>query len=383
MKKEELEGQIIKDDYIEIIQTLLEIPNNRLYPILIKLMREKSKKITAKTVFCNYNNKYELYGISELSQKDNTIFRSLFYEILPAQYETVNLAPAIPQGACTSLTKLGQDTRMTSIRGAEVISDSTISLALEAAKRRKKYMLCLDTKNIDINMMTFHHLVRLQSFANNNGWLQHFDIAGMITAGRRVNGHNFAYEKIKEHISIWLRFLKYANLNGFYVQRIKIKISHIGLMEYVMKKYGIERENINSKSLDEKYNYFQANSIDLPTEIKSIHEIRSFLYQDKEGEKIYNSIKKFEETILEALKKEFIGISFSYEIDRKLGLGYFCGFCFHGFASNYENIEYALIDGGERDWISRLLSDNLELCVTSSFGSELFQNQFKDKGAFL
>ena len=36
MKKEELEGQIIKDDYIEIIQTLLEIPNNRLYPILIK-----------------------------------------------------------------------------------------------------------------------------------------------------------------------------------------------------------------------------------------------------------------------------------------------------------------------------------------------------------
>lgn len=115
----------------------------------------------------------------------------------------------------------------------------------------------------------------------------------------------------------------------------------------------------------------------LPKSVSSINEIADFIQKNSENGNLLKILINFETTVINKLRDEYPEVKFRYELDRKLGLGYFNGFCFHAYADTVEGETVALIDGGVVDWIMKILSDKREMAVTSSFGVELGINKFK------
>ncbi|MBQ9934364.1 MAG: hypothetical protein IJO70_00775 [Lachnospiraceae bacterium] len=369
-----------KYGYDEMLEDLNNLPFNSLIPILVGVMQGKVESIMPNDIMKDMNEKMEIYGPSNISQLELTKFRTLFYKIMPSCFDTIQLPPVSPLGLCTSMTKLGQNERLTTIRKSEVVSDSTLYLALYAATLRKKQC---DKGDIyqELNLSTFHRLLRLQKFEASRKWSQHFEILGTISTGRRKGKNSFKNEIIYMHINMWISFLKVLNSNGYYYGDIEFLFSFIPLIEWIIDEYGIERNEINRNSLNSNYDFFDSYNIDINKRIDSINELSDVLNQNEEGCKILKLLRIFEREVLIPLKNENPNISFGYEVNRKLGLGYFNGICFHGYARNRNNQRFDLIDGGVSDWVGQMTNDNKEVTVTSSFGVEVGIMQFRDMRA--
>ena len=342
----------------------------------MKLIRDKSHKVKPNNLLSNYIEKYDICGKATITQKELHKFQGVFFIIIPDNYESIQMSPLVPLATCSSITKLSQDTRMSTIRNSEIVSDSTTAMALEASLRRKKFMYEKEKMYSVVDLFTFHRILRLQKFDKRKGFLQHFEILGMLSSGRAYGKNSFINKKIFEHIKIWIFFIKSLNQNGYSFKNIKFTFSDICLIETIMEKYNVPREVINKNSLNDKYDYFKEYCINLPTTINNIDEIKHF-FDDDSKQILYNKIKSFEYNVINILRLEFPEVKFEYELDRKLGLGYFSSFCYHGFAVNDLNEFIPLIDGGVVNWLGQLLSDNREMAVTSSFGVELAMNKFR------
>lgn len=359
----------------DIVNDLIDMPFNSLNPILIDVYNQKAQRVTPNKLLTAYENNLDFFGPSSFSQKELHAFKDNFYAILPEKFETLQLSPIGPFGTCAAITKLSQDMRLTTIKNSELISDSTTILALEASSRRKKYMKNDETRYKEVNLSTFHRILRMQHFDKTKGYMQHFDILSMLTAGKVKGKNNYVAEKIYEHIKIWINFIKKLNENGYFFKDILISFSHVELMETLLEYYKISRKEINDNSLVENFDFFDKYDIKIPKKITTIMEIDEIL--ESFNKNLKNRIVKFEQLIMNKLKSEYPDILINYELTRKLGLGYFSGMCFHIYAKNSKEEEIQLIDGGEINWTKQLLSDNKELAVASSFGAELIQKKFK------
>jgi hypothetical protein len=58
------------------------------------------------------------------------------WQLLPAEVEGVELSPIAPLGTCSAVGPVSQNRIVSAMRSAEVVSDSTNALAVEAADRR-------------------------------------------------------------------------------------------------------------------------------------------------------------------------------------------------------------------------------------------------------
>ena len=58
------------------------------------------------------------------------------WRLLPAEVDGVELSPVAPLGTCSAVAPVSQNRIVTTMRGTEVVSDSTNALAIEAAARR-------------------------------------------------------------------------------------------------------------------------------------------------------------------------------------------------------------------------------------------------------
>lgn len=288
----------------------------------------------------------------------------------------IELSPVTPFGACVALTELSQDVRMTTIKKSEVISDSTIALSLEASRRRKILMKKKETMFNSVNLATSQRLLRLQAFDKKKGYLQHFGIFGTITAGRGQGKNTFILDTILRHVDQWLNFIVQLQNYGYLFQDVKVTFNYIPLMEYILKSYGVDRNIINKNFLLDNFDYFSKFNISLPKEVANAQCINDIFGAEENYKDISAKLSKLDEVVINGLRKKYPQISFCYEMDRKLGLGYFSGYCFHIFAKNKAGLEVPLVDGGVVDWTKLMLSDKMELAVTSSFGSELGQNSF-------
>ena len=65
-------------------------------------------------------------------------------------------------------------------------------------------------------------------------------------------------------------------------------------------------------------------------------------------------------------------------MDRKGGLGYYVGSCFHIYSKEHDYY-VPLCDGGVPDWNKQLLQDKKETSVVSGIGSELVLNLYKKR----
>ncbi len=111
---------------------------------------------------------------------------------LPADFEVLTLAPLTPLGTHSALGPVSQDKVVTAMRACEVAADPTNALALEAAARR------VASRGAAVRLAAFQRVVRAQQVQP--GYLAHFSLLGLVTAGRDGGGHRFERDAVAEHV---------------------------------------------------------------------------------------------------------------------------------------------------------------------------------------
>lgn len=360
-----------------MVENLSAIPFNSLNPILVATMKKKISDITPIELLTNYINKFDFFGPSQIDQRKALKFRSTFYDILPEKYDAIELAPISPIGTNSVITNISQDVSLSTIRASEVVSDPTTVLLLEAARRRKELMLKQDSFYDLVNLSTFHRVLRLQPFEKSSGFLQHFDLIGILSAGRKEGKNDLVIEVIGEHLDIWIQFVKHLKLIGYPISDIVIKISNIKIMESLIETMDLPRNDISKNTLNEEFDVFDKYNIDLPKEVESFNDINENLLDKYCLNRLFAKLVDFEKKIMETLKLKHKDVTFKLILDRKRGMGYYNGFCFHVDAKNHKGRNVGLVDGGSGEGLKLLLSDKKEQLITSGFGSELFQKFFE------
>jgi hypothetical protein len=115
-------------------------------------------------------------------------------------YEAVLLSPLAPLGCCAAVAPSHQHRIVSTVRGTEVVSDPTNSLALECARR-------LRARDGDVRLCTIHQTVRAQRFPSGKGFTQHFRMFALAEAGRARADHAFEVDAFVAHVRVFWRLL--------------------------------------------------------------------------------------------------------------------------------------------------------------------------------
>lgn len=362
-----------------LIEVLAEKPMRELNPIFIKSFRERVSSIKPNEILQDRESKKEFYGVSPIDQRELVKLEADFYEILPEKFNAVEVSPISPLGLNSVITKVSQDITLSAIRGSEVISDPTTSLALECAIRRKQQLANEDTRMELINLATAQRVLRLQPFDKDKGYEQHFKLFGLCTGGRDKGDASFVVDSAIEHVSIWLDLIKHLRDDSYDFGNISVNFSDIRVLEKLITKLSLPREEINKNSFNEDFDFFKEYDIRIPKEISSMQEINTELFEQYGLDDKITYLSALEQRIIHPLKEKYPEFNFYLDFARKGGLGYYQNVCFHIFASNLNGRKIPLADGGSVDWLEKFLSSNKEYAFTSGFGAELVQKLFFQK----
>jgi len=111
-----------------------------------------------------------------------------------AEFEAIELSPVAPLGLTRVLGGIDQNSVLTTIRNAEVLGDATVALALECSRRRKR-------DSTMVRLVSSHRTVRLQPF-DIPGYVPHFRLFSMVSAGRDTGSHAFEIQQLGEHLRL-------------------------------------------------------------------------------------------------------------------------------------------------------------------------------------
>jgi hypothetical protein len=112
---------------------------------------------------------------------------------LPPGTELLTLPPLVPLATHAVLGPMSQDKVVTALRASEIAADPTNALALEAAVRRRAGDI-----GGTVRLAAFQRVVRAPKPPP--GFLPHFSLLGLVTAGRDDGGHRFERETVAEHV---------------------------------------------------------------------------------------------------------------------------------------------------------------------------------------
>jgi hypothetical protein len=121
------------------------------------------------------------------------------WELLPAEFDGVDLSPVAPLGTCSALGPVSQHKVISTTRGTEVVSDPTNVLALEAARRRR-------SGPGPVHLAACHRVLRGQPFLA-PGMLQHFRLFALVSSARDRGSGSTEAELLTAHLRFWTRAL--------------------------------------------------------------------------------------------------------------------------------------------------------------------------------
>ena len=118
---------------------------------------------------------------------------------LPPGFDVLTLAPVLPLGAHTAAAGVDPRKVVATVRGSEVAADPTNGLALEAAVRRAD-LLRLNPRSAEpVRLAASQRVTRAQVFSGPVSFA-HFQLLGVVTAGRDTGGHEFETRHLAEHV---------------------------------------------------------------------------------------------------------------------------------------------------------------------------------------
>ncbi|NES15441.1 MULTISPECIES: hypothetical protein [Micromonospora] len=119
------------------------------------------------------------------------------WELLPADVAGVELSPVAPLGTCTAVAPVSQHRIVTTMRGTEVVSDPTNTLAVEAAVRRRR--------GDEVHLAAVHRVLRAQDFGP--GTSAHFRLFTLVSSARDAGSGRTEARLLVRHLAWWHRVL--------------------------------------------------------------------------------------------------------------------------------------------------------------------------------
>jgi hypothetical protein len=173
-----------------------------LHSLLLTVYRKRAEGLTPADVLRQFAQSRRLRP-AELPPDVLREIEQLAASLLPPGFERIELSPIAPFGAVSAVTRLSQDVALATIANAEVVSDATNVLALEAACRRR------DDRAVPVRLAACHRVLRIQ-VPDTPGALAHFQLLGLAAAGRDQGSFVFELDALREQIDFHVRLLAAA-----------------------------------------------------------------------------------------------------------------------------------------------------------------------------
>ena len=337
---------------------------------MIDIVRERTGKINPNEILKNYEQKYNYYKPAPNDAIIYNEMENIFYKSVSNDYDCIELSPINPIGTNSILTPLSQDMSLSTIRNAEVISDSSTALALEAAYIRKQKIKELKVYNSLINLAASQRILRMQNYGNGkqSHWTQHFRAFSLVTSFR--NNNDYMQKSVILQINNWLNTLKTLNKNGFEMEKITVNIAYLPLVMDILKNYNVDFNQVIKNSMNSNYDNFSDNNINLINNVSCENDLNHLDMNNNIEKYIILNYRYFEKEYLSELKKLHPDVNFNFQLNRKSGLNYYKDVAYEILVTNKDGITHCPVDGGITNWTSELLGDKKERCVASGMGTE-------------
>ena len=170
--------------------------------LLLEVMRRRAERVTPADVLRRYTGD-RFVRPSDLDLRELRRVEDAMFGALPAEFDVLTLAPVVPLGTHSSVATVDPRKVIATVRRTEVAADPTNALALEAAVRRRRLVSTspLERPEIVVRLATSQRVTRAALFSGPVSF-SHFQLFGLVTAGRDIGGHWFERQALLEHLRI-------------------------------------------------------------------------------------------------------------------------------------------------------------------------------------
>jgi transposase-like protein len=268
-------------------------------------------------------------------------------------FEAIELAPVCPLGLNRVLGAIDQNSVLTTIRNGEVLGDATMPMALECSRRRKDSTRRGDST--PVRLASSHRVVRLQPF-DVPGYVPHFRLFSMVSAGRDTGSQTFEIQHLGEHIRFYLRLFRALGEHGFVLSNPLVEISDTVVIKALLSAHGISpeelRQSVRAHRLGGSEQFLAERGVTLPAASEDAR------------------LARLKTNLLDALQTEFPEAEFRFNLARLEGLSYYTGLCLRISPATSDGARFPVADGGFTNWTARLLQNKKERLLTSGIGTE-------------
>jgi hypothetical protein len=186
------------------VPDLLEVLAERLEPtdlqsILLEVYRRRAHNVTPARLLEQYETN-RFVAPSLVDPRRLVEIERRAWEMLPAGYAPIDLAPVCPLGTTAAVATVHQHKVLTTIRNTEVVADTSNLLALEAAVRRRKQRL------EPVLLAASQRVTRAQVFEGAKSFA-HFRLLALVAAGRDTGSFSFETSRLSEQLSYFRKLL--------------------------------------------------------------------------------------------------------------------------------------------------------------------------------
>jgi hypothetical protein len=212
----------------DILQALTQrLSPSDLQSLLLEVMRRRAAAVRPARVLAQWQSN-RFVRPSPISARLLRKLDVIGLELLEAQgFQTIELAPLVPLGTHSAVRATDQHRVISAVRSLEVVADSTNALAVEAAVRRGA-ALRGDPRDADpVRLATSQRQVRAQQYGD-PGALAHFQLFGLVTAGRDTGSWRFERAALFAHVVACVGILHAARAAGFRFAEVRVTLQDLG-----------------------------------------------------------------------------------------------------------------------------------------------------------
>lgn len=283
-------------------------------------------------------------------------------------FEALELGPVSPLGACAALGGLDPNNVLAALRGAEVLADPTVVLALEAARRRADPAARRDVRQ---RFCASARLVRTQPIAP--PFVPHFRLFALVSAGRDAGAHRFEQEELVAHVSVWLRLAAGLRAAGFRVGGAEVQIADLAAVEALLGAQGVDPAEVRAVAAAHRIGaadeVLRRRGVALPSDVRDPRRDLGTLHARLPAE-VALRLDRALEGVVPALARAFPAVAVRLDLSRLEGLGYYPGLAFRVRLEGPAGW-LPVGDGGVTAWTQALLADRKERFLASAMGTEI------------
>jgi hypothetical protein len=341
-----IERQLGMAGLVDALATRLSASDLR--SLLLEVCRGRAGAVTAADLRATAARD-PLMAPSAVSARDLMAFDSAAYQAA-AEFDALDISPVCPFAAAATLGGTSQNNVVTTIRNAEVLGDPTISLALEAARRRDPSPL--------VRLCTSQRVIRLQPF-DVPGYSPHFRLFALVTAGRDTGSFQFETANLAEQVRVYLRLFHVLNAGGYSLRAPLVEFTDMAALEDSLTAAGITRQEVRDSVRAHRpggsEQFLRDRGIAAPP--------------DGPHPQL--------DAVIGSLSDEFPEAAFRVNQQRLEGLGYYRSFALRISPLAPDANRYPIVDGGFTDWTARLLGNRKERLLVSGIGTEFACKTFR------